>query len=217
MRLIPKSKLYGQPTLHVRDFLRHVGPDTFDEKYLQARLQISSPEAKDVVTGLLADQYIDHALPKDGIPTYGLVAKGRQFAAASFAPQIARIEGERLLAGVIARAEDSESQRPFVFQITKIALFGSMLGSGPFVSDVDLALAVKPRYQGREFDELNQGRIDLAEQSGKRFKSMIASVVWPRMEITEFLRGGSRHISLHSFTEMELLQCPFRFVYEHTG
>lgn len=101
-----------------------------------------------------------------------------------------------------------------MFRITKIVLFGSMLGTEPLVSDVDLALAVVPRFDGREFDERNQQRIDLAQQGGKRFRSMIESVVWPRVELTEYLRGGSRYVSIHSFMELDLLKCPFQVVFE---
>ncbi len=214
MHLVPKSQLYGLPARTVRDFLRHVGLATFDEEYLRSRLQVSTAESHAVVAGLLADEYIDHAMPNDGVPAYGLIAKGRQLAMASFAPPITRSVGEQLLMGVLARAAEAASEHEFVFQITKIALFGSMLGTAPLVSDLDLALEVKPRFDGTEFDELNQQRIELAERGGKHFKSMLAAVVWPRVEVIEFLRGGSRYVSVHSFSELELLKCPYRVVYD---
>ena len=157
-----------------------------------------------MVMGLLADQYIGSVLPRDGVAQYGLVAKGYQLAAAKFAPPITRAVGEQLLAGVLSRAADSASQRPFVFQVTKVALFGSMLGDSPLVSDVDLAVQVRPRFEGTEFDERKQQRIDLAEERGKRFRSMIESVVWPRIELTEFLKAGSRYVSIRSFIELEV-------------
>ena len=217
MHLIKNSKLYGQPTRDIRDYLRYVGIGTFDEDDLRTSLELSADETKAVLSGLLADSYIDHAPSRDGVPIYGLTVKGRQLASAKFAPQISRSVGEQLLAGVLARAADEGAQREFVFRVTKIALFGSMLGDSAMVSDVDLALAVTPRFDGEEFRARNQQRIDLAERGGKRFRSMIESVVWPRMELTEYLRGGSRYVSMHSFMEMELLKCPFRIVFEGLG
>jgi predicted nucleotidyltransferase len=214
MHLIPKSTLYGQPARSIRDFMRHVGLGTFDEPYLRVRLKLSAHAAKAVLAGLLADQYIDLALPRDGVSVYGLTGKGGQLASASFAAPIRRAVGEHLLAGVLDRARDAGAQEAFVFRVTKIALFGSMLGTTPLVSDVDLALQLAPRFDGDQFTLLNQQRIDLAEQSGKRFRSMIESVVWPRLEVSEYLRGGSRYVSIHSFMELELLKCPFHIVFE---
>ena len=216
MHLIPKSMLYGQPARSIRDFMRHVGLSTFDEAYLRTRLELSAIEAKAVVAGLLVDQYIDLALPRDGVSMYGLTGKGGQLASASFAPQIQRSVAEHLLAGVLDRARDAAAQEAFVFRITKIALFGSMLGTTTLVSDVDLALQLSPKFDGDQFTVLNQQRIDFAEQRGKRFRSMIESVVWPRVEVTEYLRGGSRYVSVHSFMELELLKCPFRTVVDNS-
>ena len=214
MRLLPKSKLYGQPAGHVRDFLLHIGPDTFNQVYLKQRLQLSDHETNTVLSGLLADNYVMDAVPIDDLPGYGLTPRGLQLAVSTFAYKIKREVGEQLLSGVISRAANAEAQRPFVFQVTKIALFGSMLTDSALVHDVDLAIAVETPYDGAAFDEAQQRRIDAATKSGKRFRSMLASVVWPRMEITDYLRGGSRHISLHSFNELELMQCPYRVVFE---
>jgi len=217
MHLIKKSKLYGQPTREIRDYFRFVGLGTFDAEDLRTSLKLSADETRVVLSGLLADSYIDPAPPRDGVTEYGLAIKGRQLAAAKFAPQISRSVGEQLLAGVLTRAADEDAQRQFVFCVTKIALFGSMLGDSEMVSDVDLALEVTPRFEGDEFRARSQRRIDLAEQGGKRFRSMIASVVWPRMEVTEYLRGGARYVSIHSFMELELLNCPFQIVFEDPG
>lgn len=109
MHLVPKSKLYGQPAIQVRNFLRRVGDGIFDEADLRSALTITAPEAKVAISGLLAEHYIDDALPRDGIPQYGLRAKAGQLASASFAPQITRAAGDELLAGVLARAGDLEA------------------------------------------------------------------------------------------------------------
>jgi predicted nucleotidyltransferase len=214
MHLVPKSKLFGLPARAVRDFLRHVGLNSFDEVYLQVRLKIGAADAAGAITKMLADQVIDHALPRDETPMFGVTIRGRLLAAASFAPQISREEGESLLSGVLARAADFDAQRPFAFQVSKVAFFGSMLGTAPMVSDVDIAVELVSPYEGSEYIEVHQRRIELAEMRGKRFSSRFASIVWPRMEAIEFLRGGERYISIHSFAELELLNCPFEIVFE---
>ena len=141
-----------------------------------------------------------------------MTTKGRQFAAASFATQIPRSKGDSIVAGVIARAADVEAQRPFAFRIIKIALFGSMLEETPLVSDVDLAVHVLPMFDDDRFEERSQQRIKMAEDAGVRFRSRIHSIVWPRQEVTEYIRGG-KYVSVHSFAELELLGCPFRILW----
>ena len=219
MHLIPRSKLYGQPALHIRDYMRHVaisGLGTLDEAHIESRLQVSAAEAQMILTGLLRDGYIAEALSRPGTPQFGMTTKGRQFAAASFAPQIPRSKGDSIVAGVIARAADVEAQRPFAFRVIKIALFGSMLEDTPLVSDVDLAVHVLPMSDDTRFDEVSQQRITIAEDAGVRFRSRIHSIVWPRQEVTDYIRGGERYVSVHSFVELELLGCPFRMLCDET-
>ena len=220
MHLIPKSKLYGQPARHIRDLMRDIAissQGTFDEAHVKSRLQVTASEAHAILTGLVLDGYVAEALPKAGVPQFGITTRGRQLAAASFAPQIPRSRGDNILAGVLARAADVDAQRPFAFRLVKMVLFGSMLGDTPRVSDVDLAIQVVPAFDDAHFDKVSQQRIRLAEDAGMRFRSRLHSVVWPRRELTEYVRGGERYVSVHSFAELELLGCPWRMLWVDPG
>jgi hypothetical protein len=130
-----------------------------------------------VVTGLLVDGYIEHATPRGSVLQYCLTDKGTQLGLASLAPRLKRAAAEQLLAEVIARAADTEAQRPFVFQVTRIALFGSMLGDAAFVFDLDLATKVRSAFTDETLAAAERRRIDLAAHGGKRFRSMVASIV----------------------------------------
>jgi hypothetical protein len=58
MHLIPKSKLYGQPALHIRNFMRHFALSTlgtFDEAHIESRLQVTAAEAHEILAALLRD------------------------------------------------------------------------------------------------------------------------------------------------------------------
>jgi len=212
MHLVPRSKLYGLPARSVRDFLRHIGLATFDEPHLRSRLKLTVANSRNLLASMLEDDLIDRALPIGGTPMYGLTVKGGQLASASFAPQISRAVGERLLAGVIARAADTKAQGSFAFRVVKVALFGSMLVDAPLVSDVDLAVDLKSPYEGKHWDEIHRQRVEVAEQDGKVFRTQLRSIVWPRMEIVEYLRGGHGAVSIHSFNELMLLGCPYQVV-----
>ena len=69
-----------------------------------------------------------------------------------FATNLARRAGALWLqrVGVLARVGEAASDPEFDFQIKRIALFCSMLGNAPRVSDLDLALKVIPRFDGQE-------------------------------------------------------------------
>jgi len=215
MHLNPKSKLYGQPAIMVRDFLREViGMGIFDTEDLFGWLQCSSAEAHAVVAGLLADAYIEPTTPMGSVSRYCLTVKGTQLGLASFAPRLKRAAAEQLLAAVIARAADTEAQRPFVFQVTKIALFGSMLGDAAFVPELDFAMKVRSAFTDETLAAAEQRRIDLAAHGGKRFQSMVHLIAWPRYEVAEYLKGRARYVKFHSFSELDELGCPFKIVYE---
>ena len=89
MHFSPKSKLYGQPARIVRDCLREaMWMQVFDADDLWGWLRITVDEADTVVTGLLADNHIEPAAPKLGIPQLRLTSKGSDLALASFLPQL---------------------------------------------------------------------------------------------------------------------------------
>ena len=39
-------------------------------------------------------------------------------------------------------------------------------------------------------------------------------MVWPYIKVADYLRDGSRHVRIRSFSEMYELECPFRIVFE---
>ena len=217
MRLVPKSKLYGQPAIRVRDFLRHIGPGTFDVEYLRGRMGLSKSEAAAVLSGLLEGRLIEAALRHDGGAMYDLTWTGRTLAISTFAHKIPREQGERLLASVVARASDMEAQLPFAYRVKRIALFGSMLTEAELVHDVDLAVALEPKFEDDEFEEAKGVRVDVALRAGKRFRSRLEAIVWPHVEVIEYLRGGSRHVSLNGFAELRVLGAPSSIVYQSSN
>ena len=89
MHLSPKSKLYGQPAVIVRDFLGEViGMGVFDTEDLFGWLQCSSTQAHTVMAGLLADDHIEPVSPRGSVQLYQLADKGTQLGLASFATRL---------------------------------------------------------------------------------------------------------------------------------
>jgi len=149
----------------------------FDTEDLLLCLQISVEEADAVVTGLLVDDCIGPTTPRGNVPRHCLTDKGTQLGLASFATRLKRAAADQLLAEVIARAADTEAQRPLVFQVTKIALFGSMLGDAALVPELDFAMKVRSAFTDETLAAAQQRRIQLAAHGGKRLSTLAYSIL----------------------------------------
>ena len=210
-----ESMLYGQPAQLVRDFLREtIGMQIFETEDLRGWLQVSPDTAAAIVKELLNDEYIVHELPRDGTQRFSLTDKGARLAMASMTQPIPRVAAEQLLADLLVRAADSAWQRPFVLQITKVAWFGDMLGDGDIISNVDLAVEVASPHEGKAYTDAQQKRFKLAGRGDERFGGALATFVWPYIKVGHYLRDGSRHVRIRSFSEMYELECPFKVVFE---
>lgn len=96
-------------------------------------------------------------------------------------------------------------------------MFGSMLGDAPLVSDVDIGLEIATLLDDEAYAERCRERVEAAKLEGKHFRTMLQRVVWPQVEMFEYLRGGGRYVSVHRFNEMVQLKCPYRIVFDLTG
>ena len=212
MHLLPKSQLYGLPAKAVRDFFRKSALSGFSHDALQDGMSIGPGAATDLLEMFQAEGLIKLDEMSEG--NFALTPGGLQLAMASFAPQIKRERAERLLAQIVMYAGLANSEGNFVFHIARVALFGSMLGTSPLVSDVDIAVELVAKYGDEGWTAESQKRIDAADEQGQHFRNGLHRALWPRLEPIEFLRRGERHIALHSFSEVVGLGCNFRLVFE---
>ena len=163
MHLNPDSLLFGQPAQLVRDFLREaIGMRVFETEVLREWLEVSPDDAPVIVTEMLTDGYIVQEYLRDSVQWYSLTVKGTQLAMVSMSQPISRELAEQLLANLLVRAADSAWQRPFVLQVTKVALFGDLLGEDDMISDVDLAVEVASPYEGKAYTEPQRRRFEYA-------------------------------------------------------
>jgi len=203
---------YGQPASLIRDFLRREELRTFDASYISTMLQITAQEGFAVFMGLLADGYIGPALAKGETPMYGLTTQGLYYASAQFAPPISWARGEQLLHGVKARAMEIEAAGDMAFTLVQLVAFGSILLGAPLVSEVSIAIRIRPRLDSPDFERTCQSRMDLADSRGMRFKNRAEYLAWPHLEVGRYLRGGEKYIHVHGMIELEMLGLPCRTI-----
>jgi hypothetical protein len=114
------------------------------------------------------------------------------------------------------RQVNADDELPYV--VEQVILFGSYLGDGARVNDVDVAVRLRRRSadEGRSQRQYRE-RVRQARRDGRMFHSTIEQVLWPQLEVMRMLKSGSRVLSLHDAElETELLMAgPMVVVYSN--
>ena len=146
----------------------------------------------------LAAQGLIRKLQKDA---WTICQAGITFTAATAAKRLARATAERALATFMERVARVNSDPYFLGQVTRVALFGSMLNPDTDrPSDVDLAVQIIPKIADWESHvEKNNERVQELMALGHHFRHTIEYAVCWHLEVFRFLKGGSRAISLADY------------------
>ena len=152
----------------------------------------------------LAAQGLIRKLQKDA---WTICQAGITFTAATAAKRLARATAERALATFMERVARVNSDPYFLGQVTRVALFGSMLNPDTDrPSDVDLAVQIIPKIADWESHvEKNNERVQELMALGHHFRHTIEYAACWHLEVFRFLKGGSRAISLADYDVEESL------------
>ena len=133
--------------------------------------------------------------------TWTICQAGMTFAAATAAKPLTRATAERALAAFMERVARVNSDPYFLGQVTRVALFGSMLSpDNDRPSDVDLAVEIVPKIADWDSHvEKNYERVQELMRLGHHFRHTIEYAACWHLEVFRFLKGGSRAISLADY------------------
>lgn len=210
MNIDPKSFVAGVPIREVRDFLRkhadHVWhPDALRETF--------ADRADRLLAVLLSEGYVEQ-VEEHGTFGYGNTPKGGQLARASAARPVTRSAAQRALDEFVARCEEVRQKADFLYTVETAILFGSMLGSKPTVSDVDLAIKLRRKEKDHaRHVVLMQEQSRQAVREGRRFSNIVEQVGYAEMRVWRFLKGRSRIIQLTSADDPILEQAETRIIF----
>ena len=127
-------------------------------------------------------------------------------------PQVRRERADRLIAQMVAEAEAINADATMIHTITLLAAFGSYLTDKEVLGDLDVAIQFKPRWTPEDFDALKrQFAIDHPMPPSTR-RDYFGRMFWPETKLRRRIKVG-RGISLHDFSELEILGCPYRVVF----
>lgn len=205
MRITKAQTVAGCSALHVREFLRRYRLGAFTAEAAEAALKIRHREAARFLNEMVSLGYLEPMDPPltDGTPCFEVTSQGHALANASAAKPISRKTANRVLREFMERVRQVNSSVEYVYEVESVVLFGSMLGDKESLGDVDLAIELVPRESDdQEFQAKCQARRRIAEENGRRFRSIFDWAVWPTMEIFHFLKARCWSLSLHPLSEI---------------
>lgn len=199
MRLNPADSIRGVPVLRLRDALRASGLH-FTAREIGDRLRIPSDEIGPLIAELVARGYIEPDSTYGGEQIWRPSAAGAQFASAPGTRPITRATADRLLRGLLERAQKVNRSSEFLYKVTKIGVFGSYLRDTNDLGDVDVAVKLTPKVSDREQHfRACQKRTAQAAAQGRSFHNFVDRLAWPEEEVYRFLRNRKRSLALVRF------------------
>jgi hypothetical protein len=139
-------------------------------------------------------------------PWYTLTDRGRDVVRASGAKRITRTTAATELSEFMKRVYLVNASSEYFYSVERVAVFGSFLGHGERLGDVDIAVDLRSRVtidKSRKWLDLFRQH---AWRSGRSFSTFEDEIDWPRREVLLILRSRRRSISIQpwfSFLEME--------------
>jgi predicted nucleotidyltransferase len=199
MRIDPKETVAGYPILLIRQALRKLREiDTWDSGMLEAVAGLPAGAGLQLARALASEGLI-RRLRKD---VWTMCQAGITFTAATAAKRLTRATAERALAEFMDRVARVNTDPYFLGQVTRVALFGSMLDpKTDRPSDIDIAVEIAPKITDWDSHiEKNNERVQELLTMGHHFRHTIEYAACWHLEVFRFLKGRSRAISLADYS-----------------
>jgi len=199
----------------VRDFLRRENGTLWGVELVKHRFRISSARALKLISELEAKSLIEFHDRIRSEKYWRVTAKGGTFSLASAARALHRKTAEQKLQQLLERVKRVNQSEEFIYGVSKVAVFGSYLTNRPRINDIDVAVEyVRKHADSEEHLRAADQRLRVAWENGRRLDIIADRVLWPRMEVSLFLKSRSRAISLHEFDELSSLDTEYEIIYE---
>ncbi|HWY04127.1 MAG TPA: hypothetical protein VNX60_10690 [Candidatus Acidoferrum sp.] len=202
------------PITEVRDFFRRIVShhhDSFGLPDLREQFSLSQKSARALASNLVAQGYVE---AQNSALEYPLTEKGRALVRSSAAGKVSRSTAEDALSGLLKRVEQYNLDADKIFTIETVVVFGSFLGFGDKLGDLDVAM--KKRDRNLKDPDRAQTALAYARQSGRNFSSFFDELAWADREVSLFLKARKRTISILDWDQFLRMACanPERIPYK---
>jgi len=203
LRIKSSDKISGFPILTVRKFLRSSSGFLIDINFIKYFLKNDQYEKSDsFLKAVLENKLIKFEKRSKNIDYFIITDKGNTLAKATARKPILRNTAERKIKEFVVRVIEVRDNNYYLFKVKQAAIFGSYLTNVERLSDIDIAVEIVPKENDSEKHRiLVEKRIKEVQLAGRRFKSYLEALFWPRIEVEQFLRARSSSISLEAFDD----------------
>ncbi|MGD0693299.1 MAG: hypothetical protein ABSB82_00430 [Terriglobia bacterium] len=194
----------GYPIADIRKLLRAIGWLDVSPKFFEQLLGLSPKQAERLASRLEKGGYICK-VGKDGQTLYRTTLDGNRLAGAT-TRTISRKVAERNLKEFMRRVDAVNSNPDYMYTVTGVMLFGSMLTDRDKVGDIDLALQLQRKpFDDETYTRAAAERVRVAIERGRWFTNIVDRAFWPIIEIKVFLKSKMRGLSVHDLEELQHL------------
>ncbi len=196
MNINSKSLIAGLPALKARDITRKLS-SAFSPRDYARKFSIDIHLATQQIEAFSAEGYFERIANEKHKQYWGMTVKGCALIQASAAKKVKRATADRHYQAFMDRVKEINQSDEYLYQVTKVALFGSYLTDVETVGDIDLFvwLARKPKFES-DFEEELELRTALMQAEGRHFKTYLEQGCWPELDVRKHLKNGSRIISI---------------------
>ena len=213
MRIDPKAKIAGLPSVRVRDALRRLTRRDWSVERLQDLLGGEPSEIAEVVEALRAAGLIE---PAQQAGLWRTTPQGAAFALATARP-VSRAAAQRHLDGFLARLDEVRDDAGWLYEARRVWLIGGFLDPAlEKIGSVDLAVELV-RKEPDENAHRRRERAYIQRQwdEGRIFRSIRQELACPTDDVLKHLKKRSWILNLHPVTEPPSpTETPSRLVYE---
>lgn len=204
MNIDSKITIAGLPALDARKLVSSIPFETngFSVRCFANRFEISQQLAKTRIEAFESEGYFEKLIDDGKKTRWQLTMKAATLSQASAAKKVKRATADQHYQAFLARIHEINFNDSYLYRVTKVALFGSYLtGTGP-VSDIDLFVWIsrKPKFEA-DFTSIREQKTKEIISEGRHFKDFIDDLSWPELDVREYLKNGSRVISIQGHNE----------------
>lgn len=216
MHVSRSEQIAGYPSIKIRNFLKKVKERTFTISSVARYFTLTPRVAINLIRELHNLGYVtarDEA--KDSSLYWEVSNNGRTLALASASKQLLRKTAEKKISELIARVNIVNNSPDYLYEVSKVIVFGSYLSTKEKISDIDIAIDFNMKsFDEKKFDLLRERSILQAEKEGRVFSSFLARVSWPLEQVRLFLKSRSTAFSFHSMSDGVLEKANQKVIFE---
>ncbi|MHA6768076.1 hypothetical protein [Sphingobium ummariense] len=127
-------------------------------------------------------------------------------------PQVRRARADQLIAQMVTEAEAVNADPTMIHRVTLLAVFGSYLGDKPVLGDLDIAIKFDALWEPDTYKARRRQFMEDHPPPEYVRRDYFGRMFWPETVLRRRMKIG-RGISLHDFSELLLMECPYLVVF----